>query len=241
MHYQEGTYTDKSNLLSKFRTFITGIGWTELQYVAGEFLAVKSNGESGNEENIITGINIEAPSYWVISYITFTDRDTYTGRELGVFWVESVDSPYWFFADLDHFVIVTKYSPNWLYTFHYAGLLKRYYTKAEWSRPFCVMGSHLYLHYYHTSLGWIDYTRNNLRHVDIDNSQPNSRNGSYILVPVTIYDKANKLMPGEMIGMYHIATEGAEDEGTITINGTEYKTFKQYDGANYWSYAFLKS
>lgn len=155
-----GTATDYKNLLSLFRTFVTGMAtsgadrpWVSLRYTTGgsglaDELILKATGAAGTDE-IFVGIstfeNVTADYYnWQLAGFTGFDNALTFANQPGVMrdvyltlWNSPI--PYTFVANARRAIIVAKISSS--YMMMYLGFINQYASPVQYPYPMLVGGN----------------------------------------------------------------------------------------------------
>jgi len=153
MAYEAGTASNHDDLFEKLRTFLKSgpVGWTELAYEGGnpKRMFLRAPGLSGTEQ-IHFGFRLyaDAPGDtfgfygWMSrSYDAGLDIQAQPGDSGDRFqptWDSTI--PYWFFANAQRVIIVTKISTT--YQASYLGKFLQYGTSGEYGQPYVVLMPH---------------------------------------------------------------------------------------------------
>jgi uncharacterized glyoxalase superfamily protein PhnB len=150
--YATGIATDTSDLLVKLRDFVvTTTGWTSIQDTvttgaSGQYFAVRSTGESGNERIVLRFFRTTANVISVLGYLNWasgsgTNQIGSTSGTSGTgTFIQADDNnaiKYWFFGSLDRIIVVTRSRAATTGIAVYAGL----YTRARSSAKAVVSNS----------------------------------------------------------------------------------------------------
>lgn len=155
MAVQTGTATNYKDLLSKLRTFLTGLAvnpWTSLRYtvgggIAADELILRAPGLAGTDQifvGITTFENATADYFnWRIAGFTGYNAALAFGAQPGVMqnvflrlWNSPI--PYWFVANGRRVVIVAKVSTN--YMMGYLGFINPYPSPNQYPYPLAIGG-----------------------------------------------------------------------------------------------------
>lgn len=149
MAVETGTATDHDDLFDKLRTFLstagpTGPGWTELDYEAGDRTVIfQAPGLSTTEEihvgfGVVESVGTDsfALTGWMFrSYNSGLGHQVQPGHSgLGYHPLWDTSIPYWFIANGQRVIIVTKVST--VYTASYLGKFLPYGVPGEYPQPY---------------------------------------------------------------------------------------------------------
>lgn len=149
MAFETGTATDHEDLFDKLRAFLSaagpaGAGWTELDYDAGSNSVIFMAPGLSTTEEIHMGFSFEADTGadafalkgWMFrsynSGLSHLEQPGHSGVGYHPVWDTSI--PYWFMANGQRVIIVTKVST--VYTASYVGKFFTYGTPGEWPQPY---------------------------------------------------------------------------------------------------------
>jgi len=151
MPYETGTASNHDDLFDKLRTFLKlptgsgGPGWTELQYEGGnpKRMFLRAPGLSGTEEihigfrkyEDIPGDTFGIYGWMSRSYDAGLDMQSQpgdSGDRYHILWDQTM--PYWFFANGQRVMFVTKVSTT--YWGSYLGKFLQYGTSGEYGQPY---------------------------------------------------------------------------------------------------------
>ena len=138
-HSTTGTAASSADFLVKLKDFlVTTCGWTlhdDGSATAAPYYVLRSCGESGVEDIYLQLINDSGTDRISVHAFLYWDAAAHTGAKEAYSsantYLRTVDaSPflYWFYADLDHFFVVTKVVAT--YYGQYSGIIKRFWSGA---------------------------------------------------------------------------------------------------------------
>ena len=138
-HSTTGTAASSADFLTRLKDFlVTTCGWTlhdDGSATGTPYYVLRSSGESGAEDIYLQLINdsgtdrisVHAFLYWDAAAHTGV-KEAYSSANTYLRTVDASPFLYWFYADLDHFFVVTKVVAT--YYGQYSGIIKRFWSGA---------------------------------------------------------------------------------------------------------------